>query len=68
MNQKEIRSLCERLGIEPIPDIQIPSEKEFEKMFNSCGCHIYDDAWEKSIAYSNFKSGYMLCEIKKHIK
>lgn len=68
MSQNEINKICEKLGVAPIFDLQIPSETEFKKMFEDHGSHVYDDSWEESLAYNNFMLGYMLSEIKSLIQ
>lgn len=68
MNQEEINEICKKLGVSPILDMPIPSEMEFEEMFENCGCHAYDDDFEQAVAYNNFKAGYMISEIKRRIK
>lgn len=68
MNQEEINEICEKLGVAPIRDMRIPSEMEFEKMFEDHGCHVYDSVDEQVVSYTNFKLGYVLCEIIKLIE
>lgn len=71
MSQEMINKICRRLGIEPIIDLPLPSEDEFEKMHNALANIAYDTmvrAYNKPVAFSNFKMGYIASEIKKRIK
>lgn len=67
MNQKIINEICKKLGIEPIVDLPLPSEEEFEKMHNMFGWHTFDRSYHTEVAYNNFKQGYILSEIRKRI-
>ena len=70
MEQKEIDGICQKLGIAslPIADLQLPSEEELEKKFETTGCYAYDDEFEQAVAYNNFKNGYVLAMIEKRTK